>query len=92
MMVSSGPDLRRFNPGCSILIRTLYTGTSLIRNIAPQGPYSRTMPRARWWSLGGVLFLISEVPLYIMSIVSTSFVTDALGANSQARSGHATPG
>ena len=30
-----------------------YRGTSLIRNHAPLGPYSRTMPRALWWSLGG---------------------------------------
>jgi len=28
----------------------LYRGTSLIRNSAPLGPYSRTMPRALWWS------------------------------------------
>ena len=28
------------------------------------GPYSRTIPRALWWSLGGGLFLVSEVPLY----------------------------
>ena len=27
-----------------------YRGTSLIRNSAPLGPYSRTMPRALWWS------------------------------------------
>ena len=25
-----------------------YRGTLLIRNIAPLGPYSRTMPRALW--------------------------------------------
>ena len=29
----------------------------------PLGPYSRAMPRALWWSLGG--FLMSEIPLYI---------------------------
>ena len=40
-----------------------YRGTSLIRNCAPLGPYSRNMPRALWWSWGGGLFLISEVPL-----------------------------
>ena len=28
----------------------VYRGTSLIRNITPLGPYSRTMPRALWWS------------------------------------------
>ena len=27
-----------------------YRGTSLIRNRYPLGPYSRTMPRALWWS------------------------------------------
>jgi len=27
-----------------------YTGASLIRNSAPLGPYSRTMPRPLWWS------------------------------------------
>jgi hypothetical protein len=31
-------------------IRMDYRGNSLIRNIAPIGPYSRTMPRALWWS------------------------------------------
>jgi len=41
-----------------------YKGTSLIRNSAPLGPYSGTMPRALWWSWGGWLLLISEVPLY----------------------------
>ena len=28
----------------------VYRGTSLIRNRRPLGPYSRTMPRAIWWS------------------------------------------
>jgi len=42
----------------------VYRGTSLIRNSAPLGPYSRNMPRALWWSWGGGLFLMSEVPLY----------------------------
>ena len=45
------------------MIECWYRGTSLIRNSAPLGPYSRTMPRALWWSMGGVLFLVSEVPL-----------------------------
>ena len=27
-----------------------YRSTSLIRNSNPLGPYSRTMPRALWWS------------------------------------------
>ena len=30
-----------------------YRGTSLIRNDALLGPYSRTMPVALWWSEGG---------------------------------------
>ena len=48
---------------CQILLRsshyrgTLHTfshdgGTSLIRNTALLGPYSRTMPRVLWWSSG----------------------------------------
>ena len=40
-----------------------YRGISLIRNSASLGPYSRTVPRALWQSQGGVLFLMSEVPL-----------------------------
>ena len=39
-------------------------GTSLVRNRATLGTYSRTMPKALWWSSEGVLFLMSEVPLY----------------------------
>jgi len=39
--------------------------TSLIKNRAPLGPYTRTMPRAVWWSLGGGRgLLMSELPLY----------------------------
>jgi len=41
-----------------------YRGNSLIRNNPSIGPYSRTMPRALCWSLGGGAFLMSEVPLY----------------------------
>ena len=41
-----------------------YRGTSLIRNCAPLGPYSRIMPRALWWPSGGGRFIMSEVPLY----------------------------
>ena len=29
-----------------------YSGTSLISNRAPLGPYSRTAPRVLWWSQG----------------------------------------
>ena len=31
-------------------VHLAYRGTSLIRNSAPLGPYSRTMPRPLWWS------------------------------------------
>ena len=37
--------------------------TSLMINRIPLGPYSRTMHRALGWSLGGGVFLMSEVPL-----------------------------
>ena len=40
-----------------------YRGASLIRNPPLLGPYSRTIPRVLWWSQGGGLFLMSEVPL-----------------------------
>ena len=33
--------------------RQIYRCTSLIRNTHLLGPYSRTMPRAPWWSWGG---------------------------------------
>ena len=32
------------------LRREIYRDTSLIRNSAPLGPYSRNMPRDLWWS------------------------------------------
>ena len=41
----------------------LYMGTSPMRNSAPLGPYSRTMPRALWRSSEVGLFLMSEFPL-----------------------------
>ena len=40
-----------------------YRGTSLIRNRALLGPYSRTMSRALRWHWGDGLFRVSEVPL-----------------------------
>ena len=40
-----------------------HRGTSFIITIASLGPYSRSMPRAIWWSEGGLPFLMSEVPL-----------------------------
>ena len=51
-------------------------GTSLIRNSAPLGPHSRTMPRALWCSWGGVLFLMSEVPLQV--VIPTPLLWDLL--------------
>ena len=47
-----------------VLGHVIYRGTSPIRNSAPLGPYSRTMPRSLWWSWGGGLYLMSEAPLY----------------------------
>ena len=41
------------------------TGTSLIRNAPLLGPCSRTIHMVLWWSWGGGLFLMSEVPLQI---------------------------
>ena len=41
----------------------VYRGTSLIKNSAPLGPYLRAMPKALWWSQGGVLLLMREVSL-----------------------------
>ena len=40
-----------------------YRGTSLIRNSAPPGLYSKNMHKALWWSWGGGLFLMSVVSL-----------------------------
>ena len=45
------------------VVQVAYRGTSLIRDSAPLGPYSRTVPRALRWSQGGGQFLMSEVPL-----------------------------
>jgi hypothetical protein len=43
--------------------RRRYRGTSLKRNSAPIGPYSRTMLRALWWSYGGGgCFLSAKYP------------------------------
>ena len=52
--------------GCpqGIAKRGNHRATLLIRNCNLLGPYSRTVPRALWWPKGGVLFLMSEVPLY----------------------------
>ena len=40
----------------------------LKRNCPPIGPYSRTMPKALWRSLGGAQFLVSEVPLHALPL------------------------
>ena len=53
-----------FAQGTNKLDVLLYKGTSLKRTPPPLGPCSRNMPRVLWWSYGGKLFLMSEVPLY----------------------------
>jgi len=50
--------------GIETLEDSQYRGTSLIRNSASLGPYSRAVLRALWWSSGGGLFRMSELPLY----------------------------
>jgi len=40
-----------------------HRGASLIRNSCPLGPCSRTMPRALRRPYGGILLVMSEVPL-----------------------------
>ena len=40
-----------------------YRGTTPIRKRLLLGPLRRAMPGALWWSGGGGLFLMSEVPL-----------------------------
>ena len=40
------------------------------RKRSPLGPYSRTTPRALWWTWGGGRFLMGEVPLYPFRIHS----------------------
>ena len=41
-----------------------YRGTSLMRNSADLGLCIRAMPSALWWSWGGRLFFMSEVPMF----------------------------
>ena len=50
-------DRRRQHP---LLPNVIYRITSLIRNSALLGLYSRTVPRALWWSWGEGLFRMSE--------------------------------
>ena len=42
----------------------LCSGASLIRTPLLLGPYRRTTHRVLWWSSGGGLFLMNEVPLH----------------------------
>jgi len=44
------PSLHLVNTSLPPSGQPSYRGTSLIRNSAPLGPYSRTMPRILWWS------------------------------------------
>jgi hypothetical protein len=53
----------RGNPVASCIYDPAYRGTSIIKNSASLGPYSRNMPMATWWPYGGELFLMSEMPL-----------------------------
>ena len=46
-----------------IQVEEAYRGTSPVRNTPLLGPYSKTIPRVLWWSYGGGLFLMGEVPL-----------------------------
>ena len=56
-----GTPMGRAKNGITAITLTIRTHPgSLIRNGAPLGPYSRTMPRALRWSWGGGLFLMSE--------------------------------
>ena len=55
-----------------LMSEVLCTGVPRSEETAPPpGTYSRTMPRVLGWSWGGVLFLMSEVPMYSMSPVLT---------------------
>ena len=46
-----------------VSLTPIYRGTSLTRKRLALETYSRSMPRALWWSKGGGLFLMSEVTL-----------------------------
>ena len=58
--VTTSPCFDDANPESA----STYRDTSLIRNRALVGPYSRIVPRTLWSPYGGGLFLMSEVPLY----------------------------
>ena len=55
--------------------------TSLIRNRAPLGPYSRPMPRVQPYSgpMGVVQFLMSEEPLYLETYLAHKKTPTPLG-------------
>ena len=56
-----------------------YRGTSLIRNSALVGPFSRIMPRGLRWSQRGGLFLKRKVPLYLQHIRQNLAVSSSWG-------------
>ena len=53
------------------LPQTLYRGTSLTRKRTPLGPCRGPMPRVLGGSKGGCRFLMGEVPLHSMCVVSS---------------------
>ena len=61
--------------------RTDYRGTSRVRISAPPGLDSRTMPKALWRPYGGLLFLVSEVPLSTSTVGHTYAPTTCLGTS-----------
>ena len=63
--VGSHEEARSYDHGTPTGVPYPYRGTLFIRNRAPIGPYSGTMPRALGWSLGVGMFPLCEVPLYI---------------------------
>ena len=62
------------DPSCKVT--QVYMGTSLIRNNAPLGPYSRTMRMALWWPER--VLLVSTVAPGESVGVESSFVRDRL--------------
>ena len=63
-LVLHDPALERLSSFAQRVLKlVVHRGSSLIINSAPLVLYSRTMPRALWWSYRGGLFLVSEVPL-----------------------------
>ena len=49
-------------PAAHLVQALPYRGTSFIRNDLLLGPYSRTIPRVLWWSLGGGAVLYERGP------------------------------